>query len=270
MRRTERAPVSSAALEEPSIPAHLRRPLAAAWISIGVHAALIALVHVAPPSSSSVAAPIIEARLVAPHVDAAQQEQAPAPAAPVAPPAVPPPAEPVPVAAPPEKAPPAVRVPPAAVAPPPAPASTPAPADSPPAAPAAPAAVPPSTAPAQAATDERRAPDAPVEVTTAVDLTYYSARELDVQPRALREIIPAYPALADRRRLSGKVRLQLELEADGRVRDVSVVSANPPELFEDSAVTAFRDARFAPAKKNGRPVRARVLIEVLYDWEGRR
>ena len=112
------------------------------------------------------------------------------------------------------------------------------------------------------------APDA--LITSAVDLTYYTARDLDVQPRALREIVPDYPPDADRSRLSGRVRLQLELEADGRISDVDVVSASPPGVFEASAVRAFREARFAPAQKNGRPVRARVVIEVLYDWEGRR
>ena len=106
-------------------------------------------------------------------------------------------------------------------------------------------------------------------LTSAVDLTYYSARDLDVQPRALREIRPEYPGAADRQKLSGKLRLQLKLEADGRVSDVDVVSATPPGVFEDSAIQAFRDARFAPAQKNGQPVRALVLIEVVYDWEGR-
>ena len=82
--------------------------------------------------------------------------------------------------------------------------------------------------------------------------------------------MPDYPSDADRRRLSGKVRLQLKLEADGRVSDIGIVSASPPGVFDESAIKAFREARFAPAQKNGRPVRSRVVIEVLYDWEGRR
>jgi protein TonB len=106
-------------------------------------------------------------------------------------------------------------------------------------------------------------------ITSSVDLTYYSAREVDVHPRALREIVPEYPLLADRQRQSGNVRLKLKLEADGRISDIEVVSASPPDLFEESALNAFRDVRFAPAQKNGRPVRALVLIEVVYDWEGR-
>jgi protein TonB len=113
------------------------------------------------------------------------------------------------------------------------------------------------------------APAPAAAITSAVDLTYYSARDLDVQPRALREIEPDYPRDADRQRLSGRVRLQLKLEADGRISDIDVVSATPPGVFEESSIKAFRDARFAPAQKNGRPVRARVVIEVLYDWEGR-
>lgn len=234
--------------DEPVIPPRLRRPLAAVWISLGLHAAVIALLQVAPPAAVGVGAPAIEVRLVSQH-DAPAPETLPEPspaaepqqAAPLAPSVT---AEPLPVAQP--------------AATPPEPSSAqPAAAATQPAASAPPVAAPPAATPA-------------VAITSAVDLTYYTARDLDVQPRALREIVPEYPADADRQRLSGKVRLQLKLEADGRVSDIEVVSATPARWFEASAVQAFRDARFAPAQKNGRPVRAQVLIEVEYDWEGRR
>ena len=244
----------NASLDEPAIPPRLRRPLAAVWISLGLHAALIALVQVAPPSAVDTGAPVIEARLESPRAalpavdvpplapaaeapdDSVQDVPRLAPgetaeALPVAEPAAPPPVQAAPVAA---AAQPAV---PASAAPPPAPAAS--------------------------------APLPGVTISSAVDLTYYSTRDVDVPPHALREIVPDYPAAADRQRLSGKVRLQLKLEADGRVSDVAVVSAVPPGMFEDSALKAFRDARFAPAQKGGRPVRAQVLIEVEYDWEGR-
>ncbi|MBU4500828.1 MAG: energy transducer TonB, partial [Gammaproteobacteria bacterium] len=55
---------------------------------------------------------------------------------------------------------------------------------------------------------------------------------------------------------------------DGRVSDLAVLSASPPGVFDESALQAFRTARFTPAQKNGRPVRALVQIEVVYDWEG--
>lgn len=239
----------SAPLEEPAIPARLRRPLAAVWISLGLHAALIALVQVAPPPALRVGEPAIEVWLL------------PAPAAEV---------PPVPVAA----------TPPVPADAPPPPRLEPHPAtEAVPVAPSEPAAVPPAAeAPAEPQADASAvgptvlpaaAPAPALAITSAVDLTYYSARELDVQPRALREIVPDYPADADRQRLSGKVRLQLRLEVDGRISGIEVVSASPAGVFDASALEAFRDARFAPAQKNGRPVRARVVIEVVYDWAGR-
>ena len=247
----------NASIEEPVIPPRLQRPLAAMWISLGLHAALLALVQVAPPASLSLGEPVIEARLVSTPAVLPTEETPPAASAvetpdetpevapllapsetaealPVAEPMSPPPAEP-----------------PAAIAQPAEPEPDPAPA----ALPATPA----SAAAAPAAT-----------ITTSVDLTYYGARDVDVPPRALREIVPDYPNDADRRRLSGKVRLQLKLEADGRIGAIEVVSAAPPGVFDESAIKAFGAARFAPAQKNGRPVRALVLIEVVYDWEGRR
>jgi protein TonB len=248
----------SASFDEPTIPPHLRRPLAAIWISLGLHAALIALIQVVPPAKIAVGEPAIEARLMTKQaappaektpalVPAATQpesiaEKVPLPTPKATTEAVPEVASvaPSPVAAKsPEAASPAAR---------PAPAVTPGAAPS--ASPAAPTVVP------------------EVAITSSVDLTYYSAREVDVHPIALNTIVPDYPADADRQRLSGKVRLQLKLEADGRVMDIEVVSALPPGVFEESAVRAFRDARFSPAQKNGRPVRARVQIEVVYDWEG--
>ncbi|MBN8772067.1 MAG: energy transducer TonB [Thiobacillus sp.] len=245
----------SASFDEPSIPPRLRRPLAALWISPGLHAAVIALVQAVPPAGVSVEAPVIEVRLVAPPAPAAN---VPPPSPVVLSPGVAPVAQLAPSPAP--KALPVAPPPPAVVPP---PTTTPA-HDAPlPMAPTVPAAA--KTAPALS---PEAAPVPAAALTSSVDLTYYNARDLDVQPHALRVIRPDYPAEADRQRVSGTLRLQLKLEADGRVSDIEVVSATPPGVFEDSAIKAFRDARFAPAQKNGRPVRALVVIEVVYDWAG--
>lgn len=225
----KRAPMN-ASFDEPVIPPRVRRALAAIWISLGLHAAVIALIQVAPPGAVGTNGSVIEARLVSADAQApvAETPVDPADAAPLpAPDAL---AEALPV----------------------------------------PKSVPPSDAAqlAAAAPSEPASPPA-LAIASAVDLTYYSVREIDVLPRALREIVPDYPDEADRQRLSGKVRLKLKLEADGRASDVDVVSSTPPGLFDDAAAKAFRDAHFTPAQKNGRPVRALVLIEVEFDWEGR-
>ena len=207
---------------------------------MGLHAAVIALVQVAPPAAVGLDGPVIEARLVSPHAvaPAAETPDDASDVTPLLAPSESAEALPVPkMVSPPEPVQPAVTAQPAA-------------------APSEPLAAP--------------APASPVAIASAVDLTYYSARDVDVHPRALRTITPDYPEDADPQRVSGTVRLQLKIEADGRVSDVEIVHADPPELFNESAIRAFRDARFAPAQRSGRPVRAQVLIEVVYDWEGRR
>lgn len=266
--------------EEPSIPPHWRRPLTAAWVSLAVHAAVLVLVQVAPPAAVNLGAPVIEARLAPAALPAAETppeavDEAPkeVPKEVPPPPAVEPPkpvrlapVEPVPDAVP-------VRQPAAEPAPVPPP-RPPEPALPKPAPATAPSPVQPADADKSNTTEvavEAASPTpAPAaSITTAVDLTYYNVRELDVQPRALRDIVPDYPGDADRKRVSGKVEVQLKLEADGRISEVVVLNATPPGVFDASAIEAFRNARFAPAQKGGRPVRSRVVISVVYDWEGR-
>jgi protein TonB len=252
----------SAAFEEPTIPAlspRTQRVLVAGWISLGLHAAVIALVQVAPPATISPDKLVIEARLVSSQVAPA----AAVPARPIAP---------------------VVETPKAATTDAPLLKSSESadalpvlkPVDAPPVQAASPVPAPPSqiAPPAEAAsTEPQPAPDVAAStpasvITSSVDLTYYSAREVDVHPHVLREVVPVYPADADRQRLSGKLRLQLKLQADGRVSDVEILSATSPGVFDESALQAFREARFSPAQKNGRPVRALVQVEVVYDWAG--
>lgn len=218
------------------------RPLLAIGISLGLHGGLFALVQVAPPGATG-GGSVIEARLM--QVPPSPQAGSPVEALEALTPAPDvagaslPPAETkaaLPVAA-------AANPPPVQAVP-----------DM-----AAPSDVEPAT----------RATSAPeLAISSGADLTYYRSRELDTPLRALREVLPEYPAEAHRLRQSGKVRLQLKLEADGQVSGVEILGADPPGVFDESARTAFRVARFAPPQKGGRPVRALVVIEVVYDWAG--
>jgi protein TonB len=44
-----------------------------------------------------------------------------------------------------------------------------------------------------------------------------------------------------------------------------VSDASPPAVFDQSALDAFRKARFAPAQKAGRAVKSLVVIKVRYE-----
>lgn len=193
----------------------LTGPLLALWISIGLHAALIALVKIVPPPDVSLGT-TIEARLM---------------------PKTPP--RDVPLYLPDLAAPQLDEM--LAYAPPPQPvAETPAQNLTPPSQPS---------------------PIPQIEMPLAVDLNYYSARELDIIPSG---DLPE-PVLPEK--LSGKIKFEVKIEEDGRVSDVDVMSVDlVPDT--DSAVlaateAALRATRFKPGIKQGRPVRALVIYELI-------
>jgi protein TonB len=98
------------------------------------------------------------------------------------------------------------------------------------------------------------------------DSRHYPANELDVRPGIKVRVNPAYPARAARENVSGKAVLRLYIGADGAVERVEVERATPPGYgFEESAASAFSGARFSPAMKDGKRVRALMRIEVSFD-----
>jgi protein TonB len=230
-------------LKEPELSPAAQRIVAALSISIAVHLALIGLLRVTPAAVSAYSAPpVLQARLES---------------------AAPQPAE-VPV---PSLTPLLTQTPDAVEAP--LPDSTPAPAALPsPISQAAPASVAPSTEPVatQSASVAPSAGALPtVNVPLLVDPTFYTAKQVDVHPRALMQIDPVYPPDATRRGVSGSVTLNLKLDETGAVQEVSVSDATPPGVFDQSALDAFKQARFAPAQKDGRAVKSLVLIKVKYE-----
>lgn len=109
-----------------------------------------------------------------------------------------------------------------------------------------------------------------LEVPLIEDPTWYPAKQVDVHPVALNLIKPAYPEKGVELGVDGKVVLLLLIDEAGVVKEASVVEADPEGVFEESALAAFRNARFAPAQKSGRAVKSRVLIRVTYELNDRK
>lgn len=137
-----------------------------------------------------------------------------------------------------------------------------------------PAAVPPAQLPAQTPAPPaagRESPGIELAVPQFVDTRYYTAKELDVQPAALRKPDPEYPPQAEDQGIAGRVVIRLHLEADGSVSKTELVSASPGgvfgELFKKSTLDSVRGIRFRPAQRNGQPVRAVVEIPVVFEPE---
>lgn len=97
------------------------------------------------------------------------------------------------------------------------------------------------------------------------DPTYYEAKSLDSpQLHAIGTIEPVDPEAGSASPHTGYVRVRLMLEADGRVNEASVLETNLPADYEKAALEAFRHARFYPARKNGRAVRAQFKVELRF------
>jgi protein TonB len=113
-----------------------------------------------------------------------------------------------------------------------------------------------------------RLPD--IEIPLIEDTNVYSAKEVDVHPLAMQPIQPLYPDEAAQANVSGSVVLVLLLDEGGAVQEISVEEADPPGVFDASALAAFRNARFSPAQRNGRVVKSRMRIKVMYELPEKR
>jgi TonB family protein len=77
--------------------------------------------------------------------------------------------------------------------------------------------------------------------------------------RALELPKPAYPLIARAAHASGTVEVKVIIGLDGSVIAAAAISGHP--LLQAAAVAAARDARFAPTKLNGEPVKVVGVIQ---------
>lgn len=94
---------------------------------------------------------------------------------------------------------------------------------------------------------------------------YFLSRELDGRPAPLAQIWPEYPERAARRHLSGTVTVRVYIDELGVVAGVETVQASPPGYFEESAMQAFRSARFTPGIRKGKAVKCQMVYQVSFE-----
>jgi len=74
-----------------------------------------------------------------------------------------------------------------------------------------------------------------------------------------------YPETGSPVLVSGTAELVLNVDAEGNLKDIRLVSEYPPLLgFGDAAVSAFRKAKFIPAFRDGQPVESKVTLPVYF------
>ncbi|MAC99897.1 energy transducer TonB [Pseudomonas abyssi] len=121
----------------------------------------------------------------------------------------------------------------------------------------------PALPPLQAAAQPAPAPSSPAPVSAPPP---GSAEE--VTP--LVDIPPEYPRRALAAGIEGQVTLQFTVNAEGRVENIRILSAEPPGVFERAARRAVSRWRFAPRRENGVAVSREVSKTMNFRLEGRR
>ncbi len=123
-------------------------------------------------------------------------------------------------------------------------------------------------APAADAAPARASPPQPafglVTAAGESDADYYPRADLSLAPAPLDAIVIDYPPIADD---SGHHVSELSLFIDeaGRVTRVRVDGEALPPALEQAARAAFMSARFRPGEVEGRAVKSRIRIEVVFD-----
>jgi len=100
----------------------------------------------------------------------------------------------------------------------------------------------------------------PASLPAAVDATWYGAQDIDTYPRSTMPLRLAPPTGADGTRLL----LWLRIDEHGEVVEVSAGEPGVPVAWVDAARASLATIRFAPARKDERPVRSRLLLSVSF------
>jgi len=82
-------------------------------------------------------------------------------------------------------------------------------------------------------------------------------------PQFIQRSIPKYPRIAQRLGVEGSVLLRLAIDASGKLTGVEVLTG-AGNGFDEEAVQAVKRSTFAPAVRNGRPVRCLALLKIRF------
>lgn len=95
------------------------------------------------------------------------------------------------------------------------------------------------------------APNKPIAVSSGVQ-----------SAKLIRRVIPLYPEIAKRARISGTVRLVGIVGKDGTIENLQLVSG--PPLLVQAALEAVRQWIYRPTLLNGEPVEVIAPIDVIF------
>jgi len=92
-----------------------------------------------------------------------------------------------------------------------------------------------------------------------------NAASLAASLKRTRYVPPEFPSKALAQRVSGAVTVEYTVDANGDPRDVRVIEATPPGVFDKAAVTAVKRWHYDPVIANGGPVEVPVRTSIRFE-----
>jgi protein TonB len=100
-------------------------------------------------------------------------------------------------------------------------------------------------------------------------MTRAQADEIEVDLVPTYKQAPAYPVRALRAGLEGVVTVEFMIDTDGRVHAPTIVSADPPGVFDQAVLDALPNWRFSPRHMDGRAVERRARQDIRFTLQRR-
>jgi len=113
------------------------------------------------------------------------------------------------------------------------------------------------------ASADMRLPDVEMD-RRLTDLDIFDISDLDEPPGVVFSAAPQYPESMRRAGIGGRVIMRFVVDEEGRARDI-IVEASPNPAFDRPAIDAVRQWRFTIGKKNGRVVKFRMRLPMVFD-----
>lgn len=94
--------------------------------------------------------------------------------------------------------------------------------------------------------------------------SYFSIKELDAAPAIVRDIDLSSEEIQSRISDGGKVILRLWIDETGHVVRAEPLSTEMPAIYAETAARAFMEAKFSPGIKNGKAVKSKINVVLVY------
>jgi protein TonB len=95
---------------------------------------------------------------------------------------------------------------------------------------------------------------APPEVDTRLEIGGFAGAAGDGEYLPIVKIAPVYPMTARRRQIEGHVIVEYTVTKTGSVRDVRIIEAEPPNIFDHVSIEAALKFKYKPRIVDGEPI----------------